>query len=157
MNEGTLLDKAKRKLVEKDVDDILSKAKLTREKTAELNKRTIRAEQRARKAEERSREAEKKRDEAIQANKGWSSAYRELEKENSILKKALNTLQRAFDKAEEYLKSIFAWKSFKFGIFREEDPELYEEFQSVRHNPGLGGKESEQEQEQRQRYFSLDR
>ncbi|WP_238386389.1 plasmid recombination protein [Streptococcus sp. S784/96/1] len=155
LNEGSVFDRAKRKLVEKDVDRILEKAdELTKQRTDELDERAFRAERKA-------YEAEKK---LSDLNQLWSVKYKKLEKENEnlkrengILSKALNTLQRAFDKAEEYLKSIFAWKSFKFGIFREEDPELYEEFQSVRHNPGLGGKESEQEQEQRQRYFSLDR
>lgn len=157
MNEGNIIDKAKRKLVEKDVDEVLLKAReLTRERTAELNERTIRAEQRARKAES-------KRDEAINANKDWSRSYRKLEyeydalkRENGILSKALNTLQRAFDRAEAFMKRIFGWRQFK-SEFREQEPEFYQEFQSVRHDSSLHGKESERDYVQRETSFDLDR
>ena len=91
-----------------------------------------------------------KRKEALIANKRWSTEYKKLEsenenlrevnsylnKENKGLHKVIETMQRAFDKVEKFLKGLNIWDRFKRS-YRGEDFEQYQEFQSIRHDNDL--------------------
>lgn len=144
MNQTGLLAKGKAKLFEKEVDRALEIAEtLTEERTQEYKARTIQAESEA-------AEAKMKRKEALIANKRWSTEYKKLEsenenlrqvnsylnKENKGLHKVIETMQRAFDKVEKFLKGLNIWDRFKRS-YRSEDLEQYQEFQSIRHDNDL--------------------
>lgn len=144
MNQTGLLAKGKSKLFEKDVDRALELAEtLTEERTQEYKARTIQAESEA-------AEAKMKRKEALIANKRWSTEYKKLEsenenlrqvnsylnKENKGLHKVIETMQRAFDKVEKFLKGLNIWDRFKRS-YRSEDLKQYQEFQSIRHDNDL--------------------
>ena len=144
MNQTGLLAKGKSKLFEKDVDRALELAEtLTEERTQEYKARTIQAESEA-------AEAKMKRKEALIANKRWSTEYKKLEsenenlrqvnsylnKENKGLHKVIETMQRAFDKVEKFLKGLRFWDKFKHS-YRSEEFDQYQEFQSIRHDNDL--------------------
>lgn len=144
MNQTGLLAKGKAKLFEKEVDRALEIAEtLTEERTQEYKARTIQAESEA-------AEAKMKRKEALIANKKWSTEYGKLKsenenlrsvnsylnKENKGLHKVIETMQRAFDKVEKFLKGLNIWDRFKRS-YRSEDLKQYQEFQSIRHDNDL--------------------
>lgn len=165
MESGSVLDKLKKKLVEKDVNKTLEIAeKLTKERTVEL-------ENRANEAMDLVRGIREQKNEVLEKNKKFAEAHKRLKQENENLKqeneylkqengllnKALNTLQRAFDIAEEFLKNIGFWKSFKFNRFKQENDELYKEFQSVRHDETLHGTRHKENEIGRDRgYFDME-
>ena len=73
-----------------------------------------------------------------------------LREENARLKKSLSLLQRAFNVVERVAKAVTLkgggklWDSLKKRLFKTLDEHDYNEFQSVRHDPELFGKESKQ-------------
>ena len=144
MAQTGLLAKGKAKLFEKEVDRALEIAEtLTEERTREYKARTMQAESEA-------AEAKMKRKEALIANKKWSTEYKKLEsenenlrevnsylnKENKGLHKVIETMQRAFDKVEKFLKGLRFWDKFKHS-YRSEEFDQYQEFQSIRHDNDL--------------------
>lgn len=144
MNQTGLLAKGKAKLFEKDVDRALELADtLTEERTQEYKARAIKAESEAFEAKQKTREV-------IAMNKKWSAGYEKLKsenenlrqvnsylnKENKGLHKVIETMQRAFDKVEKFLKGLSFWDKFKRS-YRNADSEQYREFQSIRHDNDL--------------------
>ena len=144
MNQTGLLAKGKAKLFEKEVDRALEIAEtLTEERTREYKARTIQAESEA-------AEAKEKRKEALIENKKWANGYKKikaenenlrqvnsyLNKENKGLHKVIETMQRAFDKVEKFLKNLNFWDKFKRS-YRNADFDQYQEFQSIRHDNDL--------------------
>lgn len=73
-----------------------------------------------------------------------------LREENARLKRSLSLLQRAFNVVERVAKAVILesgqglWDSLKKRLFKTLDEHDYNEFQSVRHDPELFGKESKQ-------------
>lgn len=142
MDKLNLKDQLKKQFVENTVDKALDLAQeLTEKRTKSLKDRVDTA-------ESRRLETENKYREVLAINKKWASKYQILENENKSLKhenkflrRVLDKLQRAFDKAEEFLKSIGFWKTFK-NIFRQKDSEEYNLFQEIRHDPNLEGQSS---------------
>ncbi|MGT2682601.1 hypothetical protein [Streptococcus porci] len=142
MDKLNLKDQLKKQFVENTVDKALDLAQeLTEKRTKSLKDRVDTA-------ESRRLETENKYREVLAINKKWASKYQILENENKSLKyenkflrRVLDKLQRAFDKAEEFLKSIGFWKTFK-NIFRQKDSEEYNLFQDIRHDPNLEGQSS---------------
>ena len=71
-----------------------------------------------------------------------------LREENTRLKRSLSLLQRAFNVVERVAKAVplksgrRLWDSLKKRLFETLDEHDYNEFQSVRHDPELFGKES---------------
>ena len=71
-----------------------------------------------------------------------------LREENARLKRSLSLLQRAFNVVERVAKAVILesgqglWDSLKKRLFKTLDEHDYNEFQSVRHDPELFGKES---------------
>ena len=71
-----------------------------------------------------------------------------LREENARLKRSLSLLQRAFNVVERVAKAVTftgggrLWDSLKKRLFKTLDEHDYNEFQSVRHDPELFGKES---------------
>ena len=144
MNQTGLLAKGKAKLFEKEVDRALEIAEtLTEERTQEYKARTIQAESEA-------AIAKRKEKEALIENKKWANGYKKLKsenenlrevnsylnKENKGLHKVIETMQRAFDKVEKFLKGLRFWDKFKHS-YRSEEFEQYQEFQSIRHDNDL--------------------
>ncbi|HFI0977487.1 TPA: plasmid recombination protein [Streptococcus suis] len=140
MDKLNLKDQLKKQFVENTVDKALDLAQeLTEKRTKSLKDRVNIA-------ESRRLETENKYREVLSVNKKWASKYQMLENENKSLKqenkflrRVIGKLQRAFDKAEEFFKSIGFWKTFK-NIFRQRDLEEYKLFQDIRHDPNLEGR-----------------
>ncbi|HFU4463491.1 TPA: plasmid recombination protein [Streptococcus suis] len=139
MDKLNLKDQLKKQFVENTVDKALDLAQeLTEKRTKSLKDRVNIA-------ESRRLETENKYREVLSINKKWASKYQMLENENKslrhenkFLRRVIGKLQRAFDKAEEFFKSIGFWKTFK-NIFRQRDLEEYKLFQDIRHDPNLEG------------------
>ncbi|HEM2814129.1 plasmid recombination protein [Streptococcus suis] len=142
MDKLNLKDQLKKQFVENTVDKALDLAQeLTEKRTKSLKDRVNIA-------ESRRLETENKYREVLSVNKKWASKYQMLENENKSLKqenkflrRVIGKFQRAFDRAEEFFKSIGFWKTFK-NIFRQRDLEEYKLFQDIRHDPNLEGQSS---------------
>lgn len=170
MDNTSLLDGAKKKLVSSDVDRAMELAEeLTEKRTAQLQADRD-------KALSDKFEIKEKYEEAVRFNKNWKKSHgkledrvKELEKsledaqaplheeinrlkeENSKLHKVIKTLQRAFDRAEQFLKDYTLgtgeqkksmWVRFK-SLFREKNSSQYEDFQDIRHDKDLHAYEKE--------------
>ena len=170
MDSMSLIDGAKKKLVSSDVDRAMELAEeLTEKRTAQLQADRD-------KALSDKFEIKEKYEEAVRYNKNWKKSHRELEskvkdleakleeaqaplheeinrleEENSKLHKVIRTLQRAFDRAEQFLKDYgfgtgekkeSMWSRFK-NLFREKNSSQYEDFQDIRHDKDLHAYEKE--------------
>lgn len=176
--EGSnLIDTAKKKLIAKDVDKIMEKAReLTYERTQELMdnfsetaqklyaerdevKRLKQVNSRLRKE----RNEAKKRVEFLEKGGAESEMKREndrlrnenqsLRKENSFLLNVIKTLQRAFDKAEYVMSRFFPDNGKeslldKFkSLFSKKYPKMSSELEDIRNDKSLFGGQQEQEYE----------
>lgn len=170
MDSTSLIDGAKKKLVSSDVDRAMELAEeLTEKRTAQLQADRD-------KALSDKFEIKEKYEEAVRFNKNWKKSHRELEskvkeleksledaqaplrEENESLKKEVSrlrgvvrTLQRAFDRAEQFLKDYALgtgeqkksmWERFK-NLFRDKNKSQYDEFQDIRHDKDLYAYEKE--------------
>lgn len=152
--ELNFVDKVKSRFVEKKVDDILEKAEeLAREKTKELENRAITAEEMTIRAQRKEKAVVEENKKLIEARERDKIMIRQLESDKEILEKRVSrlagivlTFQKAFDRAERFLKGISKWIDFKRG-FRASDIEEYGKFQTYRHDETLGGGKSHRRQE----------
>lgn len=157
LNDLSLLDRAKQFLSGNEADRALKLAdELTSSRTAELNQELVGARSKAWEADKRLRKQSEAYSNLKKENERLQAENSTLKHENGILSKALNTLQRAFDRAEDLMKRIYGWVQFK-NEFREQEPEFYHDFQEIRHDPGLHGNESKREYVQRETNLDFDR
>lgn len=165
MDSTSLIDGAKKKLVSSDVDRAIELAEgLTEKRTAQLQAERD-------KALSDKHEMKEERDKVVGYNIKWQKSYKALEEkvkgleeklengqaplheeinrlkeENSRLHKVVRALQRAFDRAETFIKNLdkgkTLWGNFK-SLFRNSNPNQYKDFQDIRHNEDLHAYEKE--------------
>lgn len=164
MDNTSLLDGAKKKLVSSDVDRAMELAEgLTEKRTAQLQAERD-------KALSDKHDMKEERDKVVGYNIKWQKSYKALEEkvkdleqkleagqaplheeinrlkeENSKLHKVVRTLQRAFDRAENFIKNLTdksLWGKFK-SLFRNSNPNQYRDFQDIRHSEDLHAYEKE--------------
>lgn len=68
----------------------------------------------------------------MRENEDLKQANENLIRENDILSFSLEILQMAFDKVEDFLKSIRQWNPFK-KIFKAESLDVFAEFEKIRY------------------------
>lgn len=164
MDSTSLIDGAKKKLVSSDVDRAMELAEgLTEKRTAQLQAERD-------KALSDKHEMKEEYDKVVGYNVKWQKSYKALEEkvkgleekletgqaplhdeinrlkeENSRLHKVIRTLQRAFDRAETFIKNLkekTLWNNFK-SLFRNANPTQYKDFQDIRHDKDLHAYEKE--------------
>lgn len=165
MENTNLLDGAKKVLAKKTVDRAMELAEgLTKARTHELEiersnalsenynmaQRLSKASQTNAKLKEKNLELEQ-RVEILEAKLEQGTApfkeeIRLLREENKLLHKAVKTLQRAFDRVETFIKGLDKektwWNKFK-NLFKNDNPNQYNDFQDVRHSKDMHAYEKE--------------
>ncbi|HEL2402924.1 TPA: hypothetical protein TZS69_001927 [Streptococcus suis] len=113
--------------------------KLTQKRTAELSERVEKAENEAWQANSKLQShskaysnINKENRRLMRENEDLKQANENLIRENDILSFSLEILQMAFDKVEDFLKSIRQWNPFK-KIFKAESPDVFDEFEKIRY------------------------
>ena len=165
MESTSLVDGAKKVLAKKTVDRAMELAEgLTKARTHELEMERSRAltenyktMQRLSKASQEKAKLEqsnlelKQQVEILEAKLEQGTApfkeeIRLLREENKLLHKAVRTLQRAFDRVETFIKGLDQekswWTKFK-NLFKNSNPNQYNDFQDLRHSKDFHAYEKE--------------
>lgn len=165
MDNTSLVDGAKKVLAKKTVDRAMELAEgLTKARTRELemegrkalsenfdlSQRLYKAAQSNRKLKESNLDLQQKVD-ILEGKLALGTEYlneeiRQLREENKLLHKAVRTLQRAFDRVETFIKGLDQekswWTKFK-NLFKNSNPNQYNDFQDLRHSKDFHAYEKE--------------
>lgn len=165
MDNTSLVDGAKKVLAKKTVDRAMELAEgLTKARTHELElersnalienfnmAQRLRETSQAKSKLEQSNLDLKQQVDILEGKLAQGTDYlkeeiRQLREENKLLHKAVRTLQRAFDRVETFIKGLDQekswWTKFK-NLFKNSNPNQYNDFQDLRHSKDFHAYEKE--------------